>query len=74
MPEQPKSCPKCQGSMVRGYLFAGVITPWFEGEPQEGALLGGTKPPRGQGLRNVTFRCSQCGYLELYAAPEHGPT
>ena len=72
MSAESKSCPKCQGSMVRGYLFSGVIVPWFEGEPKE-AILGGAKPPSGQGLPNATFRCAKCGYLEMFAGQEYGP-
>jgi hypothetical protein len=72
MPDESKFCPECRGSMTRGFLFAGIITPWFEGEPKE-AMLGGTKPPQGQGRPNAAYRCGQCGFLELYAGPEHGP-
>lgn len=72
MSVEAKTCPKCQGEMVRGFLFTGVVVPWFEGVPQE-APLGGARPPAGQGLPSASFRCTGCGYLELYASQEQGP-
>ena len=72
MSADAKACPKCQGRMVRGFLFTGaVVVPWFEGEPRTG-LLGNVKLP-GPPLTSTAYRCAGCGYLELYAGQEHSP-
>ena len=69
---QSKHCPKCEGTMVDGYVVdqghGSVSLPkWREGEPRRsiwvGLKLGGTDP-----IEITTWRCRRCGYLEHYAA------
>ena len=61
-------CPKCGGSMDRGFLIdrahghPGIGT-WVPGEPQAG-WLGELKDNNMEQV--TTFRCSKCGYLESY--------
>jgi predicted nucleic-acid-binding Zn-ribbon protein len=71
MPDEPKTCPKCRGAMARGFFYSGgMVTPWFEGEPKT-FLFGMVKPPSGHAFPTAAFRCSQCGYLEMYAGAEY---
>ena len=63
------SCPKCQGSMVEGYMLsersgAGAVSGWIAGAPQKKwwGLKQPTKPVEIQ-----TWRCQRCGFLENYA-------
>ena len=69
-------CPKCQGTMVRGFIadFADMgqnanVSTWVEGPPHM-SLLFGTKTPAAARVPVGTYRCSGCGYLESYARPE----
>ena len=68
---QSKHCPKCEGTMVDGYVVdqghgSVSVTKWREGEPRRsiwvGLKLGGTEP-----IEITTWRCKRCGYLEHYA-------
>jgi len=70
------TCPKCQGSMVQGFIadFADMgqnanVSTWVEGQPKSSFLFG-TKTPGDKRIPVGTYRCSTCGYLESYARPE----
>ena len=65
-------CCKCNGAMVAGFLpdFApynnALISSWYEGQPEKSIWWGHkTKGVRAYPL--VAFRCSACGFVELYA-------
>ena len=71
---QSRTCPKCSGAMVDGYVVdhthgGSAVAAWREGKARKsfwvGLKLGGTTP-----LDITTWRCRRCGYLESYAAPE----
>jgi predicted RNA-binding Zn-ribbon protein involved in translation (DUF1610 family) len=65
------NCPKCQGTMEDGFLLdqqgynsVYVVTQWVEGPPKKKFGSGvETKVKRS----TSAFRCTNCGYLELYA-------
>jgi hypothetical protein len=68
---QETSCPKCQGPMVQGYIpdftqGARLVSTWREGNPRKSFWFGTKISPTG-GVPIGAFRCSGCGYLELYA-------
>lgn len=70
------TCPKCQGTMVQGFIadFADMgqnanVSIWVEGPPQM-SLLFGAKTPKDKRIPIGTFRCAACGYLESYARPD----
>ena len=68
------NCPKCQGKMERGWLvdFAhgGIaVLQWAPGTPER-SWWSGAKVNRKKLLEVTTFRCSECGYLEVFANPE----
>jgi hypothetical protein len=76
MPAMSLTCPKCQGTMVQGFIadFADIgqnanVSTWVEGPPQMSFLFG-SKTPTDKRIPIGTFRCSACGYLESYARPE----
>ncbi len=62
--------------MVQGFVadcshaIIGVST-WVEGPPEK-SFWYGTKVAQEQCIPIGTFRCTSCGYLELYAKPEFG--
>ena len=62
-------CPKCQGSMVEGYVISerqGIrgISSWMSGAPRRGWF--GVKA-NGKPIEISTWRCQRCGFLENYA-------
>jgi predicted nucleic-acid-binding Zn-ribbon protein len=64
-------CPKCQHEMEEGFIadvtYGGVVTSkWVEGEPEK-SFWTGTKTRGKRQVEILTFRCSNCGYLESYA-------
>jgi ribosomal protein S27AE len=68
---QSKTCPKCGGAMVDGYIAdhthgGAAVAAWREGEPKKsiwvGLKLGKTAP-----IEISTWRCKRCGFLESYA-------
>ena len=69
-------CPKCNGEMMQGFLLdhsdAGRLNShWAVGAPQN-SFWGGLKKPE-LSLPVGAYRCSDCGYLELYALAEFAP-
>jgi hypothetical protein len=69
---QELKCPKCQGSMVQGFIpdYASAnskyVISWAEGQPKR-SWWEYTKVPIGGGIPIGVFRCQGCGYLEFYA-------
>lgn len=64
-------CPKCNSQMVQGFIpdhthGAHLVGSWHEGAPKK-SFWRGTKAPISAGIPIGAFRCSGCGYLELYA-------
>jgi hypothetical protein len=74
LPESP-TCLRCRSAMVRGYLLDrthgsfGMGT-WLEGSPVRTMWPDLVRPRLEQSIPIVSYRCSGCGYLELYARPE----
>jgi hypothetical protein len=71
MPARPTNCPKCNGSMMEGWMLdhthgAKLVSGWVAGKPEmgmwSGVKLKGQKP-----LQIATWRCAACGFLESYA-------
>jgi len=67
MPE-PKTCPKCSGTMALGALkeIGHYGSSRYEWAPQDDAPFP-VKGMPGKRRAAVAYRCEQCGYLELYA-------
>jgi len=67
----PTQCPKCAGEMAQGFIadksggFSREVSEWVEGVPEKGFL--GESAPAERRIPISTFRCSACGFLELYA-------
>lgn len=74
MTDSVLTCPKCDCGMVRGFIPEVIVgetqvTTWSEGAP-EWAFWGGAKGSGANPIPIGAYRCSECGYLELYARPE----
>jgi len=75
MDEGGHACPKCRGDMEEGWVAdmehgATFQSAWVEGEPRSSWLgpLSHRKSTSGCTARWIrSYRCTQCGYLELYA-------
>ncbi len=77
MAEQAYHCPKCGGTMTKGFLAergesaTRFIAQWTEGDPQPVQFLGLTgENVNTAGRRQFpvrSLRCGRCGFLELYA-------
>ncbi len=69
------TCPKCAGAMEEGFLpdqSEGFYVPhWQPGSPEPVRFLGGNvgtfKVNKDQWRPVITYRCTQCGFLESYA-------
>ncbi|HZR16038.1 MAG TPA: PF20097 family protein [Verrucomicrobiae bacterium] len=60
-------CPKCGAKMEEGFLTDGKFpTRWMADKPQTSVQGDATAPGREQ-RRIESFRCIECGHLELYA-------
>jgi len=68
--EVSSRCPKCQGSMIQGFVldhtYGGQsLSSWGQGEPTKsfwtGIKASHSTVPIG------AFRCERCGFLEFYA-------
>lgn len=75
MSSQP--CPKCGGTLERGFVpdisYGTVLVGnWHEGEPTRSFWTGGAKRPETPGIPIGVFRCSGCGYLEFFANATFG--
>jgi hypothetical protein len=68
-------CPKCEKLMDRGHLpdaAAGgqiQIGAWAPGDPEPRRFVGGIKYHADRVIPLAAYRCSACGYVELYARP-----
>ena len=74
MSAETTRCPKCNGEMVQGFTFESegpkcVVSAWVEGAPEK-SFWHRTNVPADKCVPVGTFRCSACGFLESYAAPE----
>ena len=62
-------CSKCSGHMEAGVVvdlnYAGVL-PSMWVDSREGVSSGTTQEPKKK-VKTVTYRCSNCGYLDSYA-------
>jgi len=70
-------CPKCDGSMVQGFIpdrahTGSFLMRWHEGRPKQG-FWNEMKCRWSRTLPIAAFRCEECGYLELYADPSFKP-
>jgi ribosomal protein S27AE len=68
---KPK-CPKCAKSMERGHIPDNahgqvVLSSWAAGEPRRQRFFGGIQYSRKNLLPMDAYRCTGCGYIELYA-------
>jgi hypothetical protein len=66
-------CPKCNEPMIQGFLMdrghynAIQVGSWIEGAPKK-SFWGNLKLPSKDKLIPIgAFRCSSCGYVELYS-------
>jgi hypothetical protein len=67
---EPPVCPRCPSGMALGHLLdwsrAGLgMATWLEGRPKG---LGPSSLDRS--IPIMAYRCTRCGYVELYARPE----
>jgi predicted nucleic-acid-binding Zn-ribbon protein len=67
-----QACPKCNCQMEQGFIVdmghaVRLVSKWAPGVPRK-AFLYKTKKPEYE-LPLGAFRCSSCGYVELYAGP-----
>jgi hypothetical protein len=79
MSDEKRSCSKCGGDMDVGFLidlyqknpaieFAEQME-WVEGDSEQRSALTGGVTLAGKNRRKVsTYCCTDCGYLESYAA------
>ena len=71
MPDTPDTCPKCQGQMQEGFILDHsqahrLVSRWIAGSPEPGFWFG----PKVYGKEQhpiQSYRCTSCGFLELYA-------
>ena len=75
MSELSTTCPKCQGTMVQGFLadFSMpliMVGSWVAGHPKKNFMPGVNIPSMERCTPVATFRCEQCGFLESYARKE----
>ena len=74
MSAQDKACVKCGGPLEEGFIgdfTDGTVkqSTWFEGKATDEYGFGLRVEHRGR-LPIEVFRCTGCGFLEMYA-PEH---
>jgi predicted nucleic-acid-binding Zn-ribbon protein len=72
-----QQCPKCGSVMRQGFVVdnthgGNVVSRWAAGAPVKSFWIG-TKLPDEELVPIGAFRCSSCGYLELYARHEFAP-
>ena len=70
----PQRCPKCGSGMKQGFVLDNIpggriVSQWAEGAPLK-SFWTGTKLPDEDFIPIGAYRCSSCGFLELYARPE----
>lgn len=67
-----KTCPKCQSTMVEGFVIdhtygARNVSAWVEGTAEKSFWGTGVKLRGRQPVEIATWRCRSCGFLESYA-------
>lgn len=76
MPEMSGRCPRCQGKWEEGFILdrngndlteAWRILHWFSGRPRYG-FWGQVIRSNRREMPVEVYRCTKCGYLELYAS------
>ena len=72
MPSNSHECPKCQRKMEPGHIpdmGHGIIlqSSWTQGPPERRRYLGGIKYNKKAQVPIIAYRCTRCGYVELYA-------
>ena len=65
------SCSKCSGQMEEGLVvdlnYKGAIpSMWVEDQAREGAASGAVDTHKRK-VKTITYRCSNCGFLDSYA-------
>ena len=73
--ETAPTCPKCSGAMEQGYIpdegKGNFLANWYPGTPEAlrflGMNTGIAKTNEKRRRPVVTYRCTQCGYLDSYA-------
>ena len=67
-------CPRCNGPMEpgiildRGHYSVPTEATWVEGQPER-SFWTGLKLKGKESYPVRSYRCEECGYLELYARP-----
>jgi len=60
-------CPKCGAKMEEGFLIESKLpSRWMAGKAGK-PVLGDTAAPAREQRQIESFRCLECGHLELYA-------
>ena len=64
-------CSKCNSDMQQGVVvdlsYAGILhSMWVEDQPETG-VVAGIADTHKRKLKTVTYRCSNCGFLDSYA-------
>lgn len=71
---EQRKCAKCGCSMEQGFIpdiGQGVqLSHWHDGPPEKSFWLGPIRSSTSQ-IPIGAFRCSECGYLELYAMNDY---
>ena len=70
---RPTSCTKCQGSMSEGVMVdvgygSYSVGSWQSGPPAVSRWFG-LKVKKKALVPTTAYRCSRCGFIELYAPP-----
>ncbi len=74
MDDMSPVCPKCGAAMERGHIpdaAHGIVVQsrWSRGDPEPRRFVGGIKWDEDDQIPIAAYRCSGCGYVELYARP-----
>lgn len=72
---EKNNCPKCNGQMEQGFIpdysHGGTVAvgSWHKGLPKKDFWTR-TKAIRWEGIPMAAFRCSACGFIEIYSREE----
>ena len=74
MATSAQQCPKCRSGMEQGFVLDNthgvrVVSRWVPGAPRKSFWVG-TALPDEELVPIGAYRCTSCGYLELYARDE----
>ena len=72
MRDRQPTCPKCSRPMERGHVpdvGHGQVfqARWARGDPEVRRFIGGIKWKQKEQVPLVAWRCTGCGFVELYA-------